>query len=167
MQHFLIVRYPKRSQIPNKEVSKEPDPTSNHEQVKELRSKAEKLITNEDSESHTNEKDANLPKGTEEERTHLKDPKTTREFVAAKCSPKKVINFEILGKLKPTRRKPASYSRNANDHTSPEGWKSRELEGKNKTTPLSSPEESQFPCRRSALRNLINTRAHPHEVSQR
>ena len=50
--------------IPNKEVSKEPDPSSNHEQVKELRSKAEKLITNEDSESHTIDKDAKIPKGT-------------------------------------------------------------------------------------------------------
>merc|ERR1712240_257298 len=91
-----------RSSIPNKEVSKEPDPTSNQEQVKEIRSKAEKLISNKDSESHTNDKDAKIPKGTEEERTHLKDPKTTREFVAAKGSPTKVINFEILEKLKPT-----------------------------------------------------------------
>merc|ERR1712020_133722 len=68
-----------KSSIPNEEVSKEPDPTSNQEQVKELQSKAEKLITNENSESHTNDKDTKIHKGTEEERTHLKNPKNTRE----------------------------------------------------------------------------------------
>merc|ERR1712240_892278 len=56
-----------KSSIANKETFKEPDPSSNHEQVKELQSKAEKLITTEDSESHTNEKDANIHQGTEKE----------------------------------------------------------------------------------------------------
>merc|ERR1712240_218453 len=50
--------------ISHKEISKETDPSSNHEQVKELQSKAEKLITNEDSKSHTIDKDAKIPKGT-------------------------------------------------------------------------------------------------------
>merc|ERR1712020_42754 len=49
-----------KSSIASKQMFKEPDPSSNHEQVKELQSKAEKLINTEDSESHTNEKEANI-----------------------------------------------------------------------------------------------------------
>merc|ERR1711872_409730 len=49
-----------KSSIANKEIVKEPDPSSNREQVKELQSKAEKLVNTEDSESHTNEKEANI-----------------------------------------------------------------------------------------------------------
>ena len=68
---------------------------------------------------------------------------------------------------KPTRGKSESYSRSVNDHTNPEGWKSSERDGKNEFTSLSPPEENQFPCSRAALHNMINTRAHPEEVSQR
>ena len=53
-------RMDQRPSIQNKESFKEPDPSNNHEQVKKLQSKAEKLINAEDSESHTNEKEANI-----------------------------------------------------------------------------------------------------------
>ena len=68
---------------------------------------------------------------------------------------------------KPTKGRSESYSRSVNDHTNPEGWKSRERDGKTKSTSLYPPEENQFPCSRAALHNQINTRAHPQEVSQR
>ena len=45
-----------KSSIAQKEVSEEAAPSGNHEQVEELRSKPEKLITNESTESHINDK---------------------------------------------------------------------------------------------------------------
>merc|ERR1712240_221842 len=131
--------------ISHKEISKETDPSSNHEQVKELQSKAEKLITNEDSESHTNDKDAKIPKETKKEAQNnskqevgwsdsqsvmvRKDKYDERE------KSDEVINHEELDNQeerthpkdpKPTRGRSESYSTSVNDHTNPEGWKSRE-----------------------------------------
>ena len=72
--------------------------------------------------------------------THLKGPKTAREFIAAKCSPKKVTNFDMFEELESIRKRAASYSWNANDDTIPEGWRSRQLDGKIKASFFLSPD---------------------------
>merc|ERR1712240_938703 len=74
-----ILRMGGKSSIANKEISKEPDPSSNHEQVKEPQSKAEKLINTEDSESHTSEKEPDIHPTKKEATTENKTKKSKGE----------------------------------------------------------------------------------------
>ena len=117
-----------KSLIADKDLFKEPNPSSSHEQA---------------------------------EQTHPKDP------ITAKYSPKRITNLEIVEKIKPTRRKLAPYDRKTSDHTIPEGWKSKELDEKTKTTFLASPDKSQILYSKTALHNKSDTEADSQEVSQR
>ena len=100
------------------------------------------------------------------EGSHFKGPKQAREYISSKFSPKKVKNFDMFEELESIRRRSANYAWTNNDDTIPEGWRSREVDGKVRTSFFLSPDGIQFPCRRAALQNLIKTEADPEEIVQ-
>ena len=84
----------------------------------------------------------------------------------AKHSPKRVTNLEIVGKLKPTRRRSAPYDRKTSDHTVPEGWRNQ-MDEKSKTTFLEYPDKSHSLYSKTELHNKSDTKADSQEVSQK
>ena len=193
-----------KSSIADKDVVKEPSPSINHKQVKDLQSKTEKLITNEDSESHTIDKHAKISTSTKRKaqnnlkqeagwsagqsvmktkdehdereksnevisqvkRTHHKDTKTPKELITAKGSHKRVVNLEIVEKIKPTRRRSAPYNTETSDHTVPEGWRSQ-MDKKSKTTVIEDPDKNHSLYGKTELHNNSDTTADSQEISQK